>query len=100
MFIANLVDDKPDAMPIAELTPPPGAGAPPAPVHNGPAHWIKVSAQSDGSFTVTNARNGFSKSYSRNRCQRFACGARSCGAKRSHRFDRGSLRKDIRGSSF
>ena len=28
-----------------------------------PAHWIKVSAQADGSFTVTNNRNGFSKRY-------------------------------------
>ena len=28
-----------------------------------PAHWIKVSAQRDGSFTVTNSRNGFSKRY-------------------------------------
>ena len=43
--------------------PPPGPGAPPAPVHNGAAYWIKVSAQQDGTFTVTNARNGFSKTY-------------------------------------
>lgn len=28
-----------------------------------PAHWIKVSARADGSFTVTNSRNGFTKSY-------------------------------------
>jgi competence protein ComEC len=28
-----------------------------------PAHWIKVSAQPDGTFTVTNSRNGFSKTY-------------------------------------
>ena len=28
-----------------------------------PAHWILVSAQRDGSFTVTNPRNGFSKTY-------------------------------------
>jgi beta-lactamase superfamily II metal-dependent hydrolase len=28
-----------------------------------PAHWIKVAAQSDGTFTVTNSRNGFSKTY-------------------------------------
>ena len=27
------------------------------------AHWIKVSARSDGSFTVTNGRNGFTKTY-------------------------------------
>ena len=26
-------------------------------------HWIKASAGSDGSFTVTNSRNGFSKQY-------------------------------------
>jgi len=34
-----------------------------APVHNGPAHWLKVSARSDGSFSITNTRNGFTKSY-------------------------------------
>lgn len=66
LFIANTVDDAPTALPIAALPPPqPGAGAPPPPVHNGPAHWIKVSAQNDGSFTVTNERNGFSKTYKR-----------------------------------
>jgi beta-lactamase superfamily II metal-dependent hydrolase len=27
------------------------------------AHWIKISAQQDGSFVVTNSRNGHSKSY-------------------------------------
>jgi competence protein ComEC len=64
MFIANGVDEQPAAMPIAAIAaPPPGPGAPPPPVHNGPAFWIKVSAQPDGSFTVTNARNGFSKTY-------------------------------------
>jgi competence protein ComEC len=67
LFIANLVDDQPAAMPIAAVpAPPPGPGAPPAPVHNGPAYWIKVSAQADGSFTVTNARTGFSKTYRSN----------------------------------
>ena len=35
------------------------------PVHSGPAYWIELSAQSDGTFTVTNARNGFSKTYRR-----------------------------------
>jgi competence protein ComEC len=66
LFIANLVDNQNDAMPVAPTPPPtPGPGAAPPPVHNGPAHWIKVSAQRDGSFTVTNARNGFSKSYGR-----------------------------------
>src|ERR1700730_3230350 len=28
-----------------------------------PAYWIKVSGQADGTFMVTNARNGFSKTY-------------------------------------
>jgi hypothetical protein len=50
----------------------PGAGAP-SPSgrgggggrggHAGPAFLIKVSAQADGSFTVTNTRNNFSKGY-------------------------------------
>lgn len=30
-----------------------------------PAYWLKVSARADGSFTVTNARNGFSKTYAK-----------------------------------
>jgi beta-lactamase superfamily II metal-dependent hydrolase len=66
LFIANLVDDQPATMPVAALAPPPaGPGAPPPPAHNGPAHWIKVSAESNGSFTVTNQRNGFRKTYGR-----------------------------------
>jgi competence protein ComEC len=64
MFIANTVDDQQAGMPIAPApAPQPGPGAPPAPAHNGMAYWIKLSAQQDGSFTVTNARNGFSKTY-------------------------------------
>jgi competence protein ComEC len=64
MFIANLVDEPSAAMPVAPIAaPPPGPGTPPPPAHNGPAHWIKVSAQADGTFTVTNTRNGFSKTY-------------------------------------
>jgi beta-lactamase superfamily II metal-dependent hydrolase len=65
--------------------PPPGGAAPNAPAagapppgappsgrgpggggrggHTGPAFLIKVSAQADGSFTVTNTRNNFSKTY-------------------------------------
>ena len=67
-FIANLVDEQPAAMPLAALAPPPpGPGAPPPPAHNGPAYWIKVSAKQDGSFTVSNARNGFSKTYAADR---------------------------------
>jgi beta-lactamase superfamily II metal-dependent hydrolase len=63
VFIANLIDDQPATTPIAPLPPPSGAGVPPPPVHNGQAYWIKVSAETDGTFTVTNARNGFSKTY-------------------------------------
>src|SRR5580700_1145682 len=64
MFIANTTDDQQPSMPIAPMpAPQPGSGATPAPVHNGTAYWIKLSAQQDGSFTVTNARNGFSKTY-------------------------------------
>jgi competence protein ComEC len=64
LFIANGVDDQPQAMPIAPVPlPAPGSNAAPPPVHDGPAYWIKVSAQEDGTFRVTNARNGFSKVY-------------------------------------
>jgi hypothetical protein len=28
-----------------------------------PAYWIKITAQPDGSFTVSNSRNGYSKTY-------------------------------------
>jgi competence protein ComEC len=64
MFIANLTDEPLSAMPVAPIAAPaPGPDAPPPPAHNGPAFWIKVSAQQDGTFTVTNARNGFAKTY-------------------------------------
>jgi competence protein ComEC len=62
MFIANTIDDPPAAMPIAPLPPPPPR-TPGTPVHEGKAYWIKVSAQPDGTFTVTNQRNQFSKTY-------------------------------------
>jgi beta-lactamase superfamily II metal-dependent hydrolase len=64
VFIANGMDDQPAALPIAPMPlPPPGSNAPPPPVHSGRAYWIKVSAREDGTFTVTNSRNGFSKEY-------------------------------------
>jgi competence protein ComEC len=67
MFIANLLDAPSAAMPVEPIKAPPlGPNQPPAPEHNGPAHWIKVTAQSDGTFTVTNTRNGFAKTYSPN----------------------------------
>ncbi len=64
MFIANLLDEPSAAMPVAPIAAPtPGPSTPPPPAHNGQAFWIKVAAQPDGTFTVTNARNGFSKTY-------------------------------------
>ncbi len=68
MFIANVPDQPLTAMPIAPVLPPAaGTNAPPPPAHNGTAYWIKVSAHADGSFTVTNARNGFTKIYGASR---------------------------------
>jgi hypothetical protein len=64
LFIAN-----PDPGPTVALAPlvvpPPTPGTPaaPAPAHDGPASWIKVLVQPDGTFLVTNSRNGFSKIY-------------------------------------
>jgi hypothetical protein len=66
-FIANI--ETPET--VAEvITHPPSAitnpGARPPDIGNpnhAPAYWIKVSAQANGDFTVTNSRNGFSKSY-------------------------------------
>jgi competence protein ComEC len=64
MFISNTIDEPATEIPVAAMpAPAPGPGAPPPPVHNGPANWIKVTAQTDGTFTVTNARNNFSKTY-------------------------------------
>lgn len=64
VFIANPFDDQPDAMPLAPVPPPRrGSNAGPPPAHEGAAHWIEVAARRDGTFTVTNSRNGFSKTY-------------------------------------
>jgi hypothetical protein len=79
LFIANIEDPKT----LADVlqNPPPtfgqaGARGPGAPGgrgagsgrgmaggHTGPAFYIKVAAEADGTFTVTNTRNGFSKTY-------------------------------------
>jgi len=56
VFIAN-IDGAPAPGPSAG----PAATAPGAP--HTPAHWIKIVAQQDGSFTVSNSRNGYSKTY-------------------------------------
>jgi len=63
VFIAN-VEDGPTVPVAAQPAPQRAPGAPAVPQHDGPAHWIKVSARTDGTFTVTNGRNGFTKSYS------------------------------------
>ena len=64
MFIANMFDDQSAAMPIAPVAPPPrGPNQPPPPAHEGKAYWFKVSVQQNGIFTVTNTRNGFSKTH-------------------------------------
>jgi hypothetical protein len=63
MFIANVDDNATVAnvlVPPAQQAPRGGGGA--AAAHT-PAYLIKVSAQQDGTFTVTNTRNGFSKAY-------------------------------------
>jgi competence protein ComEC len=52
-FIANL-DDGSSAV---------GAPQGEAPVHMGAAYWTKLSASADGSFTISNSRTGFAKSY-------------------------------------
>jgi hypothetical protein len=61
VFIANL-DDK--AIIANILNPAPdAANAPRSDPAHAPAHSIKISAQLDGTFTVTNTRNGFTKTY-------------------------------------
>jgi beta-lactamase superfamily II metal-dependent hydrolase len=67
-FIANMYDEQPGAMPVTPfLAPPQGQQPPPPPQHNGTAYYFKISARSDGTFTVTNTRNGFSKTYNKER---------------------------------
>jgi hypothetical protein len=61
VFTANVVDQQPNALPVAPM-PALAANAQP-PVHNGGAYWVKVSAREDGTFTVTNTRNGFTREY-------------------------------------
>lgn len=41
-----------------------GRGGGAAAAHS-PAYWIKISAEQSGTFTVTNSRNGFSKTYTK-----------------------------------
>jgi len=57
VFVANIDDP---ATVAATLTGPPRGGPPPGHI---PAYAIKIFAESTGTFTVTNTRNGFSKTY-------------------------------------
>ncbi len=59
--IAN-IDDSAQiaAITTGSTTPPAGPGGNPA---HSPANYLKVSARPDGSFTVTNSRNGYSRTY-------------------------------------
>jgi competence protein ComEC len=62
VMIANVDDAAQVAAVIGGggTAPPGGAGGNAA---HAPAHHLKVSARRDGSFTVTNSRNGFTRSY-------------------------------------
>jgi competence protein ComEC len=63
VYIANV--EEPATL-AARLTTPTGGGngrGAAAPPHV-PAYWIKVSARQDGTFTVSNSRNQFSRTYS------------------------------------
>src|SRR5262245_50718775 len=62
MFISNTADNPQPFIRVAPITPTNAKRA--ASIHNGRAYWIKVSAQPDGTFTITNSRNRFSKTYS------------------------------------
>jgi competence protein ComEC len=57
-FIANLDDPQTIAGVVAGQPAQNSSGA----AHT-PANWIKIVARQDGSFTVSNSRNGFSKTY-------------------------------------
>ena len=62
VFIAN-VDSMATIASVLTATPAaPGGGVRGNQAHT-LAHWIRISALADGSFTVTNTRNGFSKRY-------------------------------------
>jgi len=61
VMIANIDErDQLAAILTGAPTPPAGAGGD---AGHSPAHYIKVTARTDGSFTVTNSRNGYSRTY-------------------------------------
>jgi beta-lactamase superfamily II metal-dependent hydrolase len=64
IFIANVDDNATVANVLNAQAAAPRGGGGGAAAHS-PAHLIKVSAEQDGTFTVTNTRNGFTKTYRR-----------------------------------
>jgi competence protein ComEC len=62
MFIANTADEPQRFVRVspADKRIRSSAGT----THNGTAYWLQVFAQPHGTFTITNTRNGFSKTYS------------------------------------
>jgi beta-lactamase superfamily II metal-dependent hydrolase len=59
-FIANIDDNETIA---AVLTTPAARGRGGAAAAHTPAYWLKLSAERNGTFTIANPRNGFSKTY-------------------------------------
>ncbi len=72
-FISNWADGGEASIPVGAIVRddtnanvfrmPDSSEAPAAPVHNGPSYYFKATVQPDGTFTITNQRNGFSKTY-------------------------------------
>jgi hypothetical protein len=62
MFVANVDDNATVAGVINGQPQAPRGGGGAAAAHS-PAYLIRVAAEQDGTFTVTNTRNGFSKTY-------------------------------------
>ena len=53
MFIANAVDQQPEAIPVAPFTPPPpGQQAPPPPEHNGKAFYFTLGSPESDIFVA------------------------------------------------
>jgi competence protein ComEC len=61
MYIANVEDNST----IAGILTTPAAGRGRGNAAHTPAYWLKVSAYPDGAFSISNPRNGFSKTYAR-----------------------------------
>jgi hypothetical protein len=58
--LAAIVSASGESRQTAAVAPPAG---PAGNANHAPAHYLKVAARTDGSFTVTNSRNGYAKTY-------------------------------------